>query len=168
MTTPPVWVLALLYWIHMLATIIWIGGLASINLLVLPASHRTLSPVDQLSFISAMQKRLEPLVWFSIGLLTLTGLIQMSVNVHYDGFLSTSTQWSIAMLSKHASFMVLIVVSAMHTWEVIPAIQRVLLKKDKADDAELNRLLKKEILFIRISLILAAIVLGATATARVA
>ena len=152
----------------MMATIVWIGGLAAINMLVLPASHRTLKLVDQLSFISAMQKKLEPLVWFSIGLISLTGLIQMSTNIHYDGFLSISTQWSIALLSKHVFFMILIVVSAMHTWEVIPAIQRILIKKDKANETELARLLKKELLFIRISLILAAIVLGATAAARVA
>jgi len=168
MTTPPIWVLALLYWIHMIATIAWIGGLAAINLLVISGSQRTLSPVNQLNLISAIQKRLEPLIWFSIGVLTLTGLIQMSTNIHYDGFLSISTQWSIAILSKHILFVLLIIVSAMHTWEVMPAIQRILLKKDKADPTELAKLQKKEILYIRISLLLAALVLGATAIARVA
>jgi len=152
----------------MLATIVWIGGLSSINLLILPASHRTLSLVDQLSFVTAIQKRLEPLIWFSIGILALTGLIQMSTNIHYDGFLSISTQWSIAILSKHVTFILLIIVSALHTWEIMPEIQRALMKKDKVDETKLNRLLKKELLYIRISLVLAAIVLGATAIARVA
>ena len=101
MSTPPSWVMAIFFWLHMLATVTWIGSLAAINLLVLPASTRTLKLADQLSFIAALQKRLEPLAWFSMGLLVVTGLFQMSANPHYDGFLSTSTQWSLAILVKH-------------------------------------------------------------------
>ena len=118
MTTPPSWVLALTYWLHMLATVTWIGSLAAINLLVLPAAKRTLKLVDQLSFISALQKRLEPLAWFSISLLLVTGLIQMSTSPHYDGFLSLSTQWSLAIFIKHGLGVIMVVVSAIQTWEV--------------------------------------------------
>ena len=70
--------------------------------------------------IEAIQNRLEPIAWFSISLLILTGLFQMSVNPHYDGFLSTSTQWSLAILAKHLLGMIMVVVSAIQTWEVIP------------------------------------------------
>jgi len=156
-----------MYWLHMLATITWIGSLAALNLLVLPASHRTLKLADQLSFISALQKRLEPLIWFCVGILIVTGLIQLSTNTHYDGFLALSTQWSLAMLVKHALFVLLIIVSAIHTWEVLPAIQRALLKKEKAQESELTILHKKEVLVLRLSLILAFLVIGATAIARV-
>ena len=129
MSTPPSWVMAIFFWLHMLATVTWIGSLAAINLLVLPASTRTLKLADQLSFIAALQKRLEPLAWFSMGLLVVTGLFQMSANPHYDGFLSTSTQWSLAILIKHGLAAVMAVVSAIQTWEVLPAIHRTLMKK---------------------------------------
>jgi len=56
MTLPPTWVMALIYWLHMLATVTWIGSLAAINLLVLPAASQTLKLADQLSFIAALQK----------------------------------------------------------------------------------------------------------------
>lgn len=101
MTTPASWVMAIIYWLHMLATVTWIGSLAAINLLVLPASQRTLKLADQLSFIAALQKKLEPLAWFSMGLLVATGLFQLSANSHYDGFFDTSTQWSLSILIKH-------------------------------------------------------------------
>lgn len=132
MSTPPSWVMAIFFWLHMLATVTWIGSLAAINLLVLPASTRTLKLADQLSFIAALQKRLEPLAWFSMGLLVVTGLFQMSANPHYDGFLSTSTQWSLAILVKHGLAAVMAVVSAIQTWEVLPAIHRTLMKKENA------------------------------------
>lgn len=167
MTTPPSWVMALIYWLHMLATVAWIGSLAAINLLVLPASQRTLKLVDQLRFISALQKRLEPLAWFSISLLLVTGLIQMSTSPHYDGFLSLSTQWSMAILIKHSLGVIMVVVSAIQTWEVIPAIHRTLMKKENADTGQLAKLQRREVILLRVNLILSALILGATALARV-
>ena len=167
MDTPSTPVLAFIYWMHMLATVTWIGSLAAINLLFIPASIRTLKLPDQLSLISALQKRLEPLAWFCMGILLVTGLFQMSTSPHYDGFLNTSTQWSLAILVKHGFAVLMVVVSAIQTWEVLPAIQRTLLKKDKADEAELARLQKRETLLLRVNLLLSALILGATALARV-
>ena len=167
MTTPSAWILAILYWLHMLATVTWIGSLAAINLLVLPASTRTLKLVDQLSFIAAVQKRLEPLAWFCMGLLLVTGLFQLSTSPHYDGFLNTSTQWSLAILVKHGLAIVMVIVSAIQTWEVLPAIHRTLLKKEKADEGELAKLQKKELLILRLNLLISALILAATAYAKV-
>ncbi|MCL4268380.1 MAG: CopD family protein [Anaerolineales bacterium] len=167
MDTPSTPVLATLYWLHMLATVVWIGSLAAINLLVLPASTRTLKLADQLSFISALQKRLEPLAWFCMGVLLVTGMFQMSTSPHYDGFVSVSTQWSLALLIKHGFGVIMVVVSAIQTWEVLPAIQRTLMKKDKASEEELARLQRKELLILRVNLVLSALILGATAFARV-
>ena len=168
MSTPPSWVMAIFFWLHMLATVTWIGSLAAINLLVLPASTRTLKLADQLSFIAALQKRLETLAWFSMGLLVVTGLFQMSANPHYDGFLSTSTQWSLAILIKHGLAAVMAVVSAIQTWEVLPAIHRTLMKKENAKADELARLQKREVILLRTNLLLSALILGATAFARAA
>lgn len=166
MTTPPTWIMALIYWLHMLATVAWIGSLAAINLLVLPASQRTLKLVDQLSFIAALQKRLEPLAWFSMGLLLVTGLFQLSTSPHYDGFLSLSTQWSLSILIKHSLAAIMAVVSAIQTWEVLPAIHRTLMKKENADAGELAKLQRRELILLRVNLILSVLILGATAFAR--
>lgn len=164
---PPIWALALIYWLHMLATVVWVGSLAAISFLVLPAMQRTLNPETQLVFIEAMQKRLEPIAWFSISLLILTGLFQMSLNPHYDGFLSTSTQWSLSILTKHILGMIMVVVSAIQTWEVIPAIRRGILMSKKINNAdELDSLRRREITLLRINFGLSILILGATAFAR--
>jgi len=166
MTTPAAWVMAVIYWLHMLATVTWIGSLAAINLLVLPASNQTLKLVDQISFISALQKRLEPLAWFSMGLLVATGLFQLSANPHYDGFLATSTQWSLAILVKHSLSAILAVTSAIQTWEVLPSIHRILMKKETADAGELEKLQRREVILLRLNLVISTLILGATAFAR--
>ena len=150
----------------MLATVAWIGSLAAISILVLPASSRTLKPADQLRLVAAIQKRLEPIAWFSMGLLVVTGLFQLSTSPHYNGFLSLSTQWSYAILIKHSLAVILAVASALQTWEVLPAIHRILLQKEKADQVELARLNHRESLLLRTNLVLSCLILLATAFAR--
>jgi uncharacterized membrane protein len=165
LTTPPTWALALTFWLHLLATVTWIGCIVSISILILPAAAKTLKPADHLALIEAIQKRLEPIAWFCMSLLLLTGLFQMSVNPHYDGFLSTSTQWSLAILAKHILGIFMVVASAIQTWEVIPAIRRALMKKI-ADESQIVALQKKEIVLLRINFAISILILLATAFAR--
>ena len=167
LTAPPSWALALTYWLHLFATVAWVGSLAAVALLVLPAMQRTLDAENQLVFIEAMQRRLEPIAWFSMSVLLATGLFQMSVNPHYDGFLSTSTQWSLAILTKHLLGIVMVVVSAIQTWEVIPAIRRSIVRSKKSSNAaEIDSLRKKEASLLRLNFGLSLLILLATAFAR--
>lgn len=169
MIHPPSWALALTYWLHLLATVTWVGSLAGVSLLILPAMQRSLDSENQLVFIEAMQKRLEPIAWFCMSLLVLTGLFQMSVNPHYDGFLSTSTQWSLAILIKHLLGIIMVVVSAIQTWEVIPAIRRAIVRSKKSENAEeIDSLRRKEVLLLRTNFGLSVLILLATAFARAA
>jgi uncharacterized membrane protein len=166
-SSPPAWALALTYWLHLLATVSWVGSLAGVSFLVLPAMKRALDPETQLVFIEAMQKRLEPIAWFSMTLLVLTGLFQMSVNPHYDGFISVSTQWSVAILTKHLLGIVMVVVSAIQTWEVIPAIRRAIVRSKKSKNAEeLDGLRRREVFLLRMNFGLSMLILLATAFAR--
>lgn len=153
---------------HLLATVAWLGGLAAIALLVLPTAKRVLKPADQLAFIEGIQKRLEPLAWFCLATLIATGLFQLSVNTHYDGFLSTTGQWSIAILIKHSLVVVMIVASAIQTWEVLPAIRRGLIRmeKGKVTEDEIKRLQNKEQMLLRLNIGLSILILAATAFAR--
>lgn len=162
----PFWALGVIFWLHMLATVSWIGSLVAISLLVLPAAKKTLKPAEQLAFLEAMQKRLEPVAWFSMGVLVVTGLFQLSANPHYNGFLSTSGQWSIAILVKHSLAVIMAVTSAIQTWEVLPGIRRALMRMDKVGPEELARLQRRETLLLRTNLVLAVLILAATATAR--
>jgi hypothetical protein len=91
----------------------------------------------------------------------------MSVNPHYDGFLSVSTQWSLAILSKHLLGIVMVVVSAIQTWEVIPAIRRAIVKSKKSQNAdELETLRRREIFLLRMNFGLSILILLATSFAR--
>jgi len=166
MTTPPTWAIALTFWLHLLATVAWVGSIIATSILFLPAADKALKPVDHLALIDAMQKRLEPIAWFCMSLLLLTGLFQMSVNPHYDGFLSTSTQWSLAILTKHVLGIFMVVASAIQTWEVIPSIRRLLMNRKNANEEQVILLQKRETRLLRINFGLSILILLATAFAR--
>lgn len=163
---PPAWALAITYWLHLLATVAWIGSIVATSILFLPAAGKALKPLDRLALIEAMQKRLEPIAWFCMSLLLLTGMFQMSVNPNYDSFISTSTQWSIALLIKHILGVFMVVASAIQTWEVIPSIRRLLMKRDAANQDQVIQLQKRETRLLRINFGLSILILLATAFAR--
>ncbi len=164
----PVWALTITFWLHLLATVTWIGSLAAISFLILPAARHSLDVDAQGALIDAIQRRLEPLAWFCLALLVVTGMFQLSTSPHYNGLLSTSNQWSIAILVKHIMVLVMIVVSALQTWEVLPSIQRAAIRAQKTGDpAQLRVLRQRERLLLRVNLLLSILILAATALARV-
>ena len=165
-TVAPYWILALIFWIHLLATVAWIGSLVAVAAIVFPAARRSLQPADRLSLIDQVRSRLEPITWLSVSILIVTGLFQMSVNPHYNGFLATSGQWALAMLAKHLLVGALIAVSAVHTWDALPALRRALLQKPKLADVDIDRLQRREANLLRASIVLGALVLLATGFAR--
>jgi uncharacterized membrane protein len=166
--TPPFWALSLVYWLHMLATVAWIGGLAAMVLLVLPAARRSLDTSAYAALLAAIQRRLDPLGWISLLLLVGTGLFQMSASPNYQGFLAISNRWAAAILVKHLVFFVMVGVSAYLTWGLLPRLGRVALRQSRGLEApEAEQLRHRETSLIRLNLVLGAVVLALTAIARV-
>jgi uncharacterized membrane protein len=161
--------LSLAYWLHMLATVTWIGSLAALALLVLPAARRSLTGPAYAAFLITLQRRLDPLGWLSLLALTGTGLFQMSASPHYAGFLSIANPWAAAILIKHLVFLAMTATSASITWGLMPRLGRLaLLQAHGQETPEAPRLLRQEVLLLRLNLFLGVIVLALTALARAA
>jgi uncharacterized membrane protein len=163
----PFWALSLAYWLHMLATVAWIGGLVALVVLVLPVARRILAPDVYATSLEQIQRRLDPLGWLSLAVLLATGLFQLSASPNYDGFLSISNRWAVAILIKHILFFGMIAVSAYLTWGVLPSLRRVAMKRAKGIETEEAEILqRRETLLLRINLILGILILGLTSLAR--
>jgi uncharacterized membrane protein len=166
--TIPFWALSLTYWLHMVATVIWIGGLVALVILVLPVARRTLDNKTFAVFLDNLQRRLDPLGWLSLALLLTTGLFQMSANPNYEGFLTFSNRWAISILVKHILFAGMILVSVYMTWWLLPSLRRIALLREKGlDPQSAEKLANREIWLLRVNLILGLLILGLTAIARV-
>ena len=168
----PDWALTLVYWLHMLATVIWIGGLTALALLVLPAARQSLDPNAYAELLGQMQRRLDPIGWACLATLIATGLFQMSANPNYEGLLAISNRWAVAILLKHLVFLIMIGLSAYSTWAVLPALRRAALRKAATQansDARVDsQLQQREVNLMRLNLVLGMIVLALTAAARAA
>ena len=165
--TTPIWALSIAYWLHMLATIFWIGGLAALSLIVLPAARKALDSASYADLLTALQKKLDPIGWFSVVVLLTSGMLQMSSNPNYEGFLTIRGLWASSILVKHILFGVMVLVSGYITWGLLPALRRAaLLQARGTDPADLKNLQKKEVYLMRLNLILGVFVLLLTAIAR--
>lgn len=166
MTTP--W-LALAFWLHMLATIVWVGGLALMALVVWPSARTVLGPGPQLNaLVREWQRRFNPLAWISLAVLVVTGLMQMTVNPNYEGFLRVENGWAWAILLKHIAVGGMVGLGVWQQWGLQPALARLALLETRGRPAaEAETLRRRELTLTRLNLGCGVLVLAFTALARV-
>lgn len=167
--TAPAWALTLAYWLHMLATAIWVGGLAVLALIVIPAARKTIPGEAYGAFLGQVQRRLQSTGWFSLAVLAVTGMFQMSSSPFYKGFLAIENTWSWAILIKHLAIGLMVLFSVYATWGITPALRRLALLQSagrQVDAAQLARLHAREELLLKLNLVVSIIVLALTAIAR--
>ena len=154
------WILVLSYWIHLLATVVWLGGQALIALVALPALRQGTLAGNQWWQI---QKRFLPWVNASLVILLITGFIQMTNDSNYTGFLAVDSLWAWAILLKHIAFLGMVAITAYVQAVLYPAISRLQMLSQAA--AESTQLHYQEIRLLRLNLLCAALVLFFTALA---
>lgn len=159
------WLLTLSYWIHLLATALWLGGLALMGLVAWPAlQQQTLAANHWLD----LQKRFTPWVNGSLVILLVTGFVQMTNDANYDGFLQVDTLWAQAILIKHIGVVAMILIGGYIQWRLHPEMERVGLlaaKRPELAAEEQAAILGQENRLLRLNLLCAAGVLFFTAVA---
>lgn len=169
MTDTPSWALTASFWLHMLATVSWVGGQAIISLILIPLGRKTLPEEGFQNLISRINKRMSGIGWFSLMILIGTGLIQINANESQSGFLSVTTDWGLAITIKLVVFGVILALTAYQTWSIAPIIERtaILQSRGKTPPVEMAALRQREVQLMRVNLALSIIVLLLTAVARI-
>ncbi|HEY4691524.1 MAG TPA: CopD family protein [Anaerolineae bacterium] len=161
--------LAISYFFHLVATVVWIGGLAAMALVVWPGLRHAIR--DDVAFahtIESIEARFRPLSGLSLAVLIITGLVQMTASKNYNGFLNLSNLWAQAIFLKHLAIIGMIAVGVAMSFGVQPALQRnaMLAAHGVASEAEAVALRKRLDRLARVNLILGVVVLVFTAIAR--
>jgi uncharacterized membrane protein len=166
----PIWALRVSYWLHMAATIIWIGGIFFQAAVLTPVLSKSSAPEIQSRLLESVRRRFDPLAWLSLAVLIATGLTQMSASPHYMGFLEIDNLWSAAILSKHLVIGAMILVASYQTWVLFPQLSRSLLARAAGADLalEAETIGARQARSTWVNLILAFVVLALTAIARTA
>jgi uncharacterized membrane protein len=161
-------ILAISLFFHLLATVIWIGGLVILTVLVWPETRRLLADQPAMyRFLTRLRQRFLPLSNFSLVVLVVTGLFQMTADPNYEGVLQFTNAWSQAILLKHIAVAGMVVCGVVLQFWVAPALERASLRAERAKDDrdEWTRLRRFEVRLTWINVTLGVLVLAFTAWA---
>ncbi len=161
-------ILAISYFFHLIATVIWLGGLATMTILVWPATRRALADTPgAAALLEQIRKRFTPLANFSLVVLIFTGFVQMSGDANYDGLLVIDNEWSRAILLKHVAIFGMVLCGLILQFRVTPALERasLLLERGKGDPVDYERLQRQEVRLTWVNAGLGLLVLAFTAWA---
>jgi uncharacterized membrane protein len=161
----PFWALSLSYWLHLLATVVWLGGLTLMTLVAWPAVRGQVLSAEQ--WIT-LRQRFAPWANISLAVLWITGFLQMTSDSNYEGFLVVNSLWAQALLIKHLAVIAMMGFGLYIQWRVHPNLARINLlaeKKPELAKSEREALTQQEARLLRLNLVCAAAVLFFTAIA---
>jgi len=161
-------IISLSFFLHLLATVAWIGGLVTLALVVQPVLNRTVIEVkERARLLEAILKRFQPIANLSLAVLILTGMVQTFTNRFYKGFLQFDNTWAQAILFKHIAVLGMIIVASFITFAVQPTLKRnaLLIANGLADEQQLRRLQQQQARLTWINVSLSVLVLLFTAIA---
>ena len=105
-------VFAIVVFLHDLFTAVWIGGLITLGVTVLPSVKKVLGMGSQTKqLMDTIQKRLSVLVYVSIVGLVLTGLLQANRSPAFQGLFSFGSTYSMLLSLKHILVLAMIAVA---------------------------------------------------------
>lgn len=122
--------LAISYFFHLVATVVWIGGMALIVLVIWPLRDREVAFRPALD---AIETRFRPLANLSLVILLVTGVVQTGEDEHYGGLLDFSEAWGQAMLGKHIAYAGMVGIVLFLQFGLEPALERAKLLDQGAD-----------------------------------
>ncbi len=158
--------LALSLFVHITATIIWIGGILLIFFLVVPELNRALAEQPALfQILRRLRKRFTIVGNLALALLIVTGLLQMSTDPHYESLLRFSNRWSQILLLKHILIFIMALCGLLLQFVVAPALERASLLRERGlgDAAEWRRHQRRERQLTALIALLALAILAASA-----
>jgi len=125
--------------LHILSAIIWVGGMFFLALVVVPVA-RGLPPAERAALFGAVGRRFRTVGWVCIGVLLVTGMVNMSYRGVTLENVFTAELWGSPFGStlalKLAVVVVLLILSVVHDFVLGPRSVRVLERIGQGTPAE--------------------------------
>ena len=156
-----VWVLALSHFIHVMGTVVWIGGVLMTLLVILPGSKAALeSPPMVGKLMKEVAKRFTPLANISIILLIATGIILFHYDKNYTSFLDLKNSWNVVIALKHFFVATMIIIHFYRGLILNPKIEKF---SSQPNEKQSSRLKKISLDLVKVNFALGIMVLLLTA-----
>lgn len=107
-------------WLHILAAVIWVGGMLFLSLIAVPVLRRVDAPLLRRDLFRAMALRFRGLVWICIAVLIPTGI----VNVLYYGNTAAGSPYMTVLHIKLGLVVFLVIMGLFHDFVIGPRAVR--------------------------------------------
>ena len=155
------WILALSHLIHVLGTVVWIGGILMTLLVILPGSKAAIESAPMVGkLMKEVAKRFTPLANISILLLIATGIIIFYDDKNYTSFLDIKNRWNVLIALKHVLVAIMIII---HFYRGLILSQKIEKSFSKPNEIQPARLKKLSLDLVKVNFALGIIVLLLTA-----
>ena len=155
------WVLALSHFIHVMGTVVWIGGILMTLLVILPSSKAALESAPMVGkLMKEVAKRFTPLANISILMLIATGIILFYYDKNYTSFLDLKNRWNVVIALKHFFVATMIVI---HFYRGLILNQKIEKFSSQPNEKQSSRLKKISLDLVKVNFALGIIVLLLTA-----
>ena len=152
--------LSLSHVLHLLATVVWIGGIAMILLVILPSAKATLESAPMVKrLMKEISKRFTPMANISILVLIATGIVIAHYEKNFIGLLEFNKPWNVIMLLKHFLVALMIIIHFYRGLILNPKIGRL---SSKINESKVAKLQKISLDLVKSNLVLGMIVLVLT------
>lgn len=132
--------LSIVNWLHLTATVTWIGAIITNTIVLLPAAKTSLEPPVMGRLLGVFMKRFRPLVYVCIVTLFLTGVIMMVLNKYYDGLMNLGNPWAQLLLIKHILIIIMVII-VVYAFEILaPKVGRLAAKGPSPELANAQKL----------------------------
>jgi uncharacterized membrane protein len=119
------------YWLHTIATVIWIGGLFFILFITIPSAKYVLG-AEAGKIMGEISRRFTPIANTCIILLVITGVVLTAVNKQFLGIGNLSNSWSLLLILKHVLVVGMIFVHFYRGLILAPKITKTEIASEKA------------------------------------
>jgi uncharacterized membrane protein len=117
--------------IHILATVIWIGGAVYVHLILLP-SLKLIDPQQSGKLQGIVAKRFSTTAWICVILLLITGYLKTQPGLMFD----ISSDLGRMLAFKHLLVLLVIIVGLLIATRIVPAIRKLAPKPGEAPSAD--------------------------------
>jgi uncharacterized membrane protein len=108
----------LIKWIHLLATVAWIGGMVTNFFIFRPILSKQLDQPALGRVMGSVMQRTRIVVYFAISIFILTGVLMVSMYGKTSGRMYVGDSWFIFFLAKMFLFLILVLL-AVYAFEVL-------------------------------------------------
>lgn len=115
----------LLKWIHLMATVAWIGGMFTNFLIYIPSIGKTLEPMLAGKLMATVMKRFRILVYISMAVFLISGIMMASLHLDSGAIVSSRNQMVTVLIFKVPLYLLMVILAILAFEVIAPRVARI-------------------------------------------